>query len=59
MRALRQAVTRNGEASTHATGNKRPKRFYASITLNPDKAGLQVAKIAEVARPGRSASRIS
>jgi hypothetical protein len=30
-----------------ARGKKRPKRFYASVTLNPDKAGLQVAKIAE------------
>jgi Protein of unknown function (DUF499)/Swt1-like HEPN len=26
---------------------RRPKRFFGSITLDPDKAGLQVAKIAE------------
>jgi len=27
--------------------SRRPKRFYGSITLDPDNAGLQVAKIAE------------
>jgi hypothetical protein len=26
---------------------RRPKRFFGSITLDPDRAGLQVAKIAE------------
>jgi hypothetical protein len=26
---------------------KRPRRFFGSVTLDPDKAGLQVAKIAE------------
>lgn len=30
-----------------APGAKRPKRFFGSIELDPDRAGLQVAKIAE------------
>jgi len=29
------------------SAKKRPRRFFGSITLDPDKAGLQVAKIAE------------
>jgi hypothetical protein len=29
------------------SAQKRPRRFFGSITLDPDKAGLQVAKIAE------------
>jgi hypothetical protein len=29
------------------TTEKRPRRFFGSITLDPDKAGPQVAKIAE------------
>jgi hypothetical protein len=29
------------------SGQRRPRRFFGSITLNPDNPGLQVAKIAE------------
>jgi hypothetical protein len=36
-----------GEPETTATRQKRPRRFFGSVTLDPDKAGLQVAKIAE------------
>ena len=35
------------DATTDATGKKRPRRLYGSITLDPDKAGLQVAKVAK------------
>ena len=35
------------QSGTTGTTQKRPRRFFGSITLDPDKAGLQVAKIAE------------
>ena len=37
----------NGQPETTGTTEKRLRRFFGSITLDPDKAGLQVAKIAE------------
>jgi hypothetical protein len=37
----------DGQPETTSTAGKRPRRFFGSITLDPDKAGLQVAKIAE------------
>jgi hypothetical protein len=37
----------NRQPGTIDTTEKRPRRFFGSITLDPDKAGLQVAKIAE------------
>jgi predicted AAA+ superfamily ATPase len=37
----------NRQPGTTGTTEKRPRRFFGSITLDPDKAGLQVAKIAE------------
>lgn len=36
-----------GEAQPDETKSNRPRRFYGSISLDPNKAGLQVAKIAE------------
>jgi hypothetical protein len=39
--------TGEGQSQLEDTGTRRPRRFYASILLDPDKAGLQVAKIAE------------
>ncbi|MCV0386470.1 MAG: DUF499 domain-containing protein [Nitrobacter sp.] len=53
-----------GDTRRGADGNKLPKRFYGSITLEPDKAGLQVAAIAkeilfELGRPNGSSLKIS
>ncbi len=36
-----------GEERSPEDGTRQPRRFYGSIPLDPDKAGLQVAKIAE------------
>ncbi len=47
-----------------ASGQQPPKRFYGSVTLDPDKAGLQVAAIAkeilfELTRPAGSVLKIT
>jgi hypothetical protein len=41
------ADTATAPSSSDQEVQRRPKRFFGSITLDPDKAGLQVAKIAE------------
>ncbi len=35
------------ESGTHSAATRRPRRFFGSIPLDPDRAGLQVARIAE------------
>ncbi|TGP85627.1 MULTISPECIES: DUF499 domain-containing protein [unclassified Mesorhizobium] len=58
-------ATPAGQArSDTASGQKQPKRFYGSVTLDPDKAGLQVAAIAkeilfELTRPAGSSLKIT
>jgi hypothetical protein len=52
------------DAQRDASGKKQPKRFYGSVTLDPDKAGLQVAAIAkeilfELTRPNGSTLKIT
>jgi hypothetical protein len=52
------------DIATDPTRKKLPRRFYGSITLDPDKAGLQVAKIAkeilfELTRPNGASVKIS
>jgi predicted AAA+ superfamily ATPase len=53
----------NRQSGTES-GQKKPKRFYGSVTLDPDKAGLQVAAIAkeilfELTRPAGSTLKIT
>jgi hypothetical protein len=53
-----------GEPQPGATAARQPRRFYGSIPLDPDKAGLQVAKIAEeilfeLGRPDGATLRIT
>lgn len=46
-RPRRAAETAGGCAETGDTTSTQPRRFFGSIPLDPDRAGLQVARIAE------------
>ncbi|MEQ8354149.1 MAG: DUF499 domain-containing protein [Kiloniellaceae bacterium] len=53
-----------GEPTPGGGGSKQPRRFFGSIPLDPDKAGLQVAKIAEeilfeLERPGGATLKLT